>query len=270
MASELEKFEKTLASGIKEFFSQFPEMVTRKVVPGKPLELHKIKKISGDDAFYFHQSHGLTLDVIKDLAKLGGHIVEVNEQEFEQAVKKHQEISRAGSEAKFGGHGLYLKTGEVTIRDESEIEKVTRLHTATHLMHAALRAVLGSEVRQDGSDITVERTRFDFRFPRKVTPEELKEIEEWVNGAIQKDFLVEWKESDYESALKDGALGFFREKYPPRVKVYTVFDPKTGEVFSKEFCGGPHVEHTGTIGRFRITKEGSSSAGVRRIRAVIE
>ena len=158
----------------------------------------------------------------------------------------------------------------MTIRDESEVEKVTRLHTATHLMHAGLRAVLGPEVRQDGSDITVERTRFDFRFPRKVTPEELKNVEDWVNDAVTKDLKVEWKEMDYESALKEGALGFFKTKYPSRVKVYTVYDSSTGAVYSKEFCGGPHVEHTGSIGHFKIFKEESSSAGVRRIRAGIE
>ena len=163
-----------------------------------------------------------------------------------------------------------MKRGEVTIRDESEVEKVTRYHTATHLLHAALRAVLGPEVQQDGSDITIERTRFDFRFPRKVTPEEQKKVEEWVNNAIKKDLTVEWKEMSFEEATQQGALGFFREKYPARVKVYTVSDAKTGEVYSKELCGGPHVEHTGTIGTFKITKEESSSAGVRRIRGIIE
>jgi alanyl-tRNA synthetase len=125
-------------------------------------------------------------------------------------------------------------------------------------------------VRQDGSDITVERTRFDFRFDRKVAPEELKQVEEWVNSAIQKDLVVEWKETSYEEALKEGALGFFRERYPERVKVYTMYDKATGEVYSKEFCGGPHVEHTGTVGTFKITKEEASSAGVRRVRGLIE
>mgnify|MGYP003394500000 FL=1 len=189
---------------------------------------------------------------------------------FDKIFKKHQEVSRAGAIAKFGGHGLYMKTGEVTIRDESEVEKVTRLHTATHLMHAALRAVLGPEVRQDGSDITVERTRFDFRFGRKVLPDELKKVEEWVNDAIARDLKVEYKEMAYEEALAEGALGFFKEKYPLRVKIYTIFESKTNELFSKEFCGGPHVTHTAEVGRFRIIKEESSSAGVRRIRGVVE
>ena len=231
-------------------------------------EIKRLEKIDAATAFKLYESFGTTYEIIKDVAGIKAE--SLTREAFDKEFEKHQEISRAGSEAKFGGHGLYLKTGEVTIRDETEIEKVTRLHTATHLMHAALRAVLGTEVRQDGSDITVERTRFDFRFPRKVSPEELAKIEEWVNGAIQRDLTVKWEETEYEEALKEGALGFFREKYPPRVKVYTVFDQKSGEVFSKEFCGGPHVEHTGAIGRFRITKEESSSAGVRRIRAVVE
>lgn len=268
--NEAEKFDRTLKSGAKEFFERFPDMKVQEGVPGRPYALHKIKRISGNDAFYFHQSYGLTLDVIRDFAKRGGHIVEVDEKEFEQALEKHREISRAGSAAKFGGHGLYLKTGEVTIRDESEVEQVTRLHTATHLLHASLRAVLGSEVRQDGSDITVERTRFDFKFGRKVTPDEIKQVEQWVNNAIKRNLTVEWEETSYQEAIKKGALGFFREKYPPRVKVYSVFDPKTGQVLSREFCGGPHVTHTAEIGVFKITKEEASSAGVRRIRAIIE
>lgn len=245
---ELSKFEKTLSIGRHE--------------------LEKTTILDGPTAFRLYESYGLPYEVIKDLggAKAGA----LNREDFDKEFKKHQEISRAGAEAKFGGHGLYLKTGEVTIRDESEVEKVTRLHTATHLMHAGLRAVLGPEVRQDGSDITAERTRFDFRFGRKVTPDELKKVEEWVNDAVEKDLTVKWEEMSYQEALAQGALGFFHEKYPERVKVYTMFDPKTNEMYSKELCGGPHVTHTGEIGRFRITKEESSSAGVRRIRGVVE
>jgi alanyl-tRNA synthetase len=245
---ENNKFSKTMRNGLKE--------------------LNRLPAIDATSAFKIFESHGLPYEIIKELG--GEKTAKLERKDFEEEFKKHQEISKAGSEAKFGGHGLYLKTGEVTIRDASEVEKVTRLHTATHLMHAALRAVLGPEVRQDGSDITIERTRFDFRFPRKVAPEELKQVEDWVNGAIQKDLTVEWKEMDYEEAIKDGALGFFKAKYPPRVKVYTMYDKNTGEVYSKEFCGGPHVEHTGTVGAFKITKEESSSAGIRRIRGIIE
>ena len=268
--AEAEKFDATLRKGMKEFFDKFPEMKAQRITGEQSVRPHRIQRISGEDAFYFQQSFGLTLDIIKDFARRGGHVVEIDEQGFEKAIERHREISRAGAEAKFGGHGLYLKTGEVTIRDESEVEKVTRLHTATHLLHAGLRAVLGPEVRQDGSDITVERTRFDFRFGRKVTPEELKKVEEWVNDMIQRDLSVEWEEMTYEEAIRQGALGFFREKYPARVKVYSVYDPQTGEVVSRELCGGPHVEHTGQIGHFKILKEESSSAGVRRIRAIVE
>lgn len=229
-------------------------------------------KADGKEAFWFQQSFGLPLESYRDLVSEYRTTImspEIN-REFDEEFKKHQEISRAGAAAKFGGHGLYMKTGEVTIRDESEVERVTRLHTATHLLHAGLRAVLGNEARQDGSDITVERTRFDFRFPRKLTPEELRKTEEWVNTAIRRDLKVEWQEMPYEEAVQKGALGFFHEKYPARVKVYSVFDAGTGEVFSRELCGGPHVTHTREIGQFKIIKEESSAAGVRRIRGVVE
>jgi len=225
-------------------------------------------RIEGKDIFSLVTTYGFSLEWIKDIGKV--QAVELDIAGYEEAFKKHQELSRAGATAKFGGHGLYLKTGEVTIRDESEVERVTRLHTATHLLHAALRAVLGSEVRQDGSDITVERTRFDFKFGRKVLPEELKKVEQWVNDAVARDLKVEWEETTYDEALQKGALGFFREKYPPRVKVYSMIDAATGEALSREFCGGPHVQRTAAIGVFKIIKEEASSAGVRRIRAVVE
>src|SRR3990172_10188736 len=188
--AEMEKFGRTLKTGIREFFNKFPEMNVQRIIPGRSLEVHIVKRISGDDAFYFHQSFGLTLDIIKDLARKGGHIVEVDDSEFEIAREKHREISRAGQEKKFGGHGLVLNTGELKAANEEEVKIVTRLHTATHLLNAALRKVLGQDVRQDGSDITAERTRFDFTFPRKLTPEELKNIEDAVHDAIQKNLTV--------------------------------------------------------------------------------
>ena len=252
--AEMEKFGRTLKTGIREFFNKFPEMNVQRIIPGRSLEVHIVKRISGDDAFYFHQSFGLTLDIIKDLARKGGHIVEVDDSEFEIAREKHREISRAGQEKKFGGHGLVLNTGELKAANEEEVKIVTRLHTATHLLNAALRKVLGQDVRQDGSDITAERTRFDFTFPRKLTPEELKNIEDAVHDAIQKNLTVKREEMDYKKAIQSGALHFFKEKYPRRVSIYTAYDPKTGEELSKEFCGGPHVEHTGEIGRFKIIK----------------
>ena len=150
---------------------------------------------------------------------------------------------------------LLLDTGELKASDEYELKIVTQLHTATHLLQAALRKALGSEVTQQGSDITAERTRFDFSFSRKLTPEELKQAEDIVNEAIARDYTVEFKEMAYDEAVKLGALHFFRQKYPSLVKVYSVFDPKTGEVFSREFCGGPHVAHTGELGHIKILKE---------------
>ena len=248
-SDEREKFMKTLRHGLKE--------------------MERMPSGDAKAAFHLYESFGLPYEVIKDYDG-GKRAIHLTREQFDEEFKKHQEVSRAGSSAKFGGHGLYMKTGEVTIRDESEVEKVTRLHTATHLLHAGLRAVLGPEVRQDGSDITVERTRFDFRFPRKVTPEEIKKVEDWVNDAIRHDYQVKWEEMPCEEGIQKGALGFFREKYPPRVKIYTMHDPASGEIVSCEFCGGPHVQHTAEVGKFKIVKEEASSAGVRRIRAVVE
>ena len=144
------------------------------------------------------------------------------------------------------------------------LKKATRLHTATHLLHASLRKVLGNEVHQAGSDITPERLRFDFTFPRKMTPEEIKQVEDMVNEITRQDLVVTREEMSYEDAIKSGAMAFFKLKYPDRVNVYTVGD------FSKELCGGPHVSHSAEIGKFKITKEEAVSAGVRRIRAVVE
>lgn len=163
---------------------------------------------------------------------------------------------------------MLLDTGEIKAGTEEEIVKVTRLHTATHLLNAALRKVLGNSVQQAGSDITPERTRFDFTFERKLTADELKKVEELVNDAIVRDLPITKVSLAREEAEQTGALHFFKVKYPPVVDVYTVGDPE-GEWFSKEFCGGPHVDHTGVIGTFRIFKEEAVGAGARRIRAIV-
>lgn len=228
-------------------------------------ELKKMPTVTTKDAFRLYESFGLSYEIIKDIGK--ERVKGITREEFDKEFKKHQEISRAGQEGKFGGHGLLLDTGELKAGTEEEVKIVTRLHTATHLLQAALRKVLGEEVHQMGSDITPERTRFDFSFGRKVTKEELVEVEDIVNKAIERDYAVEAKQMPYEEATKTGALYFFKEKYPAEVNVYSVYDKQSGEVFSREFCGGPHVSHTGEIGRFKILKEESSSAGVRRIRA---
>ncbi len=264
---EREKFVKTLDSGFREL-NRLHRAGGHMESGAGGGEYKMFGELSGKDAFRIYQSFGFPREVMKDYCEERG--ARFDDKGFEEEFRKHQDLSKAGAVAKFGGHGLYMKTGEVTIRDASEVEKVTRLHTATHLLHAGLRAVLGPEVRQDGSDITIERTRFDFRFPRKVTSEELVKVEEWVNQIIQKDLKVEWKETDYESAVKEGALGFFRERYPERVKVYSMFEEKSGEFYSKEFCGGPHVTHTAEVGKFKILKEEAVGAGVRRIRGIIE
>jgi len=240
--NEEDKFRKTLYAGLKQFEK-------------------------GTDPFILHTTYGFPFEYTKDLARKTGK--EINEKDFQEKFKKHQEISRAGQEKKFGGHGLLLNTGELKAGDEEELKKVTRLHTATHLLQQALREVLGGEIRQAGSDITAERTRFDFTFPRKMTPEEIKKVEGRVNEVVMQDLPVQYVELPKGKAEKTGALFHFKEKYPEKVKVYYI-GPSLDKAFSKEFCGGPHVSHTGEIGKVKIAKEESVAAGIRRIRAVVE
>jgi alanyl-tRNA synthetase len=176
----------------------------------------------------------------------------VDRKGFDEAYQKHQELSKAGAEKTFKG-GL---------ADHSEM--TTKLHTATHLLHQALRAVLGTHVAQKGSNITVERLRFDFAHPQPMTEEEVRRVGEIVNEQIRRDLPIRMEIMTLEQAKAAGAIALFGEKYQEKVKVYTIGD------FSKEVCGGPHVERTGALGRFIIQKEQSSSAGVRRIRAILE
>lgn len=253
---------------IREEFKKEREKFGRTIERGMK-ELGKIEgSIDSKKAFQLYETFGIPYEIIKELG--GGNAEHLSREGFDEEFKKHQEISRAGQEKKFGGHGLLLDTGELKAADEKDLKIVTRLHTATHLLQAALRKVLGPEVTQRGSDITAERTRFDFSFSRKMTPEEIRQAEDLVNDAIRRDLAMGYEEMTFDDAVKSGALHFFREKYPERVKVYSAHDQKTGEVFSREFCGGPHVSHTGEIGHMRIVKEEASSAGVRRIRAVID
>ena len=242
LTEEKTKFEKTLALGVKE--------------------IEKYSEISAKDAFYIYETFGLPWELLGDLVP--AKVKNLDKRAFAEEFKKHQEISRAGLEKKFGGHGLLLDTGELKASTLEEVEKVTRLHTATHLLQSALRQVLGPEVRQMGSDITAERTRFDFSFNRKLSDKETKEVEDLVNEAIQKDLPVSCQELPVEEAKNTGALYFFKEKYPEKVKVYSI-----GE-FSKEFCGGPHVNNTLKVGKFKIAKQEAVGAGVRRIRAVVD
>ncbi len=247
MESERDKFELAIAKGLKE------------------IKKHDI--IDAKAAFTLFESFGLPFELIKELAPEASK--DLDRKEFDEYFRKHQELSRAGAEKKFGGHGLLLDTGELKAKDEEELKKVTRLHTATHLMQAALRKVLGPEVQQRGSDITAERTRFDFAFPRKLTPEEVKKVENLVNEVVQKDLPMQFVPMAKADAEKTGALYFFKQKYPDQVKVYYA-GHSLDDAFSKEFCGGPHVTHTLEVGKFKILKEEAVSAGVRRIRATVD
>lgn len=203
------------------------------------------ENISGEEAFKLYSTHGLSPQQLRNQG------YEFDQEEFDKAFAKHQEISRAGAEKKFAG-GL---------ADHSE--EVTRLHTATHLLHAALRKILGKHVQQKGSNITAERLRFDFTHPQKLTAEELQKIEDLVNQKIKENLEVKMEIMTLEEAKKAGALGFFEEKYQEKVKVYFL-----GE-FSQEICGGPHVDFTGTLGSFKIIKEEAAAAGIRRIYATL-
>ncbi len=250
---EKQKFLKTLEAGLREFRRRWNTNI-----------------FSGLDAYYLHESFGfpfiLTEDLIRD-EKLDFNFDKLRE-EYNEAALAHKEKSRAGAEKKFGGHGLVLSTGELRAADEKELKKVTRLHTATHLLHQALRNVLGESVHQAGSDITVERTRFDFTFDRKLTASEIKNVEDIVNDVIGKDLPVQKVTKPRSEAEETGALFYFKEKYPDPVNIYFVGD-SLETAFSKEFCGGPHVERTRDIGKFKIIKEEAVSAGVRRIRATV-
>ncbi len=242
---ENEKFQKTLQTGLKE--------------------LSKLTTLDAPALFKLYESYGLPFDVVKDVSSAVSHI---SRADFDKEFEKHQEKSRAGQEKKFGGHGLILDTGELKAGNEEELKKVTRLHTATHMLQQALREVLGPEVHQMGSDITPERIRFDFAFGRKLTPEEIKKIENLVNEKIKEDLPMQKEILPKKEAEKTGALYFFKEKYPDPVNVYFV-GRDLGSAWSKEFCGGPHVTHTGEVGEFKIIKEEAVGAGARRIRATV-
>jgi len=231
IANEEEKFRKTLKGGLKQF--------------------EKIEgNISGEDAFTLFTSYGFPLELTLELAQEKG--VNVDVEAYTKAFEEHQATSRAGAEQKFKG-GL---------ADDSEMS--VKYHTTTHLLHRALKDVLGEDVMQKGSNITPERLRFDFSFDRKMTDEEKEEVTKIVNEQIAKELPVTFEDISMDDAKKRGAIGLFEEKYGDTVRVYSIGD------YSLEFCGGPHVENTKDLGVFRIKKEEASSAGVRRIKAVLE
>ena len=234
---EEDKFSKTLVAGEKEF-TKVISHIQGNVVPG-------------GTAFKLYDTFGFPIEMTEELAAENGYAVDV--EGFKQKFAEHQAKSHAGSEQRFKG-GMAEGGGIET----------TYLHTATHLLQAALRKVLGDEVKQKGSNITPERLRFDFSFSRPMTAEEIAETQRLVNDAIQRDLPITCEEMPVEEARKTGAIGLFGDKYGEVVKVYTMGD------FSKEICGGPHAEHTGQLGHFVIQKEQSSSSGVRRIKAILE
>lgn len=251
MNKEEEKFRRTLKHGLKRF-----EEVIKK-------DLERETAISGKDGFDLYQSFGFPLEMTMELAKEKG--VGVDLEAFQKEAAAHQAVSRQGADRKFAG-GL---------ADHSE--NTVRGHTATHLLHAALRQVLGKHIQQKGSNITPERIRFDFSHPARLSAAELRQVEDLVNAAVARNYPVSWQELKVAEAYKKNVIGFFPERYDEVVKVYTVGDPQqpmtanpTQPTFSQEICGGPHVERTAQVGRVKIVKEEALGAGVRRIKAVLD
>lgn len=240
---EKDKFEKTLERGEREF----NKIVNRMKNDGQDT-------ISGQDLFTLYETYGFPPEVTQDLAREAG--LKVDTTEFDKLFKEHQEKSRMGSEQKFKG-GL-AGTGEQEVR----------YHTATHLLNAALKVILGKDVHQKGSNITPERMRFDFSCDHKLTDDEKKKVEDLVNEWIAQGLDVKCEEMKKDDAIKSGAECMFIEKYPDIVTVYSIGNDK--ETVSKELCGGPHVKNTSELGHFKIKKEEASSAGVRRIKAILE
>jgi alanyl-tRNA synthetase len=243
LTKEEEKFHKTLENGLKKF-----TQISKDSCQGK---------VSGKDAFDLFQSYGFPIEITVELAH--EQDLAVDTEAFNEEFKKHQDLSRLGAEKKFkGGLG-----------DESE--QTVRYHTAAHLMLEALRRVLGPHVSQRGANITAERIRFDFSHPDKMTDVQKQAVEEMVNDKINSKLPVLETITTVEDAKGNGATGVFDSKYGEKVKVYTIGgDLYSTEAFSKEICGGPHVQNTGELGHFRIKKEESSSSGVRRIKAILE
>lgn len=227
------KFAKTLEKGLREFDKMSFD-----------------KEISGKESFTLFSTFGFPIEIIEDIAREKN--IKVDVKGFEKEFKKHQEISKKGAEKKFKG-GLADNT-----------EETKKLHTATHLLQAALRQALGDKVFQKGSNITAERLRFDFSYDEKMTPKQIKKVEDLVNKWIDQGINVKCEETSYSEAKKKGAMGLFEDKYGDKVKVYSI-----GNI-STEMCGGPHVKNTSELGKFKIKSEKASSKGVRRIKAILE
>ena len=236
ITGEEEKFHKTLVKGLRRFNEMIAEAGDAETLPG-------------DMVFRLYDTFGFPVELTEELAAEQGKKVDIKD--FQDRFKAHQENSRMGADQQFKG-GL-----------ADHAVETTKLHTATHLLNAALRKIVSPDIQQKGSNITAERLRFDFNLDRKVTPEELKEIEKYVNDAIKAAIPVVCEEMPIEKARERGAIGVFGDKYGEMVKVYTIGD------VSCEICGGPHVSNTSELQGFKIKKEESSAAGIRRIKAVV-
>ena len=248
---EIARFESTLEKGMKEFEKTLAGIERKNEFMAKQNpDYVKESVIGGKAAFKLYDTYGFPLELTVEMAAERGYTVD--EQGFNEAFKEHQEKSHVVAEGQFKG-GL-ADTGVAT----------TRLHTATHLLNAALKQVLSPDVNQKGSNITPERLRFDFNFPRPITAEEIRAVEDFVNEKIAENIPVVFEEMPYERARAEGIVGVFDNKYGDVVKTYSIGG------FSREMCGGPHAARTGELGHFRIVKEQSSSSGVRRIKAVLE
>jgi alanyl-tRNA synthetase len=240
--SQLSKSKNEIGNQISEEENKFNQTLEKGL-----REIEKLEKLDGKIAFFLYESYGFPLELTEEIAKERGQ--KINKKVFEEEFEKHKELSRTASAGMFKG-GL---------ADNSE--EVTKLHTATHLLHAALRKVLGETVSQKGSNITAERLRFDFSHPQKLTDEELKKVENLINEQIEKKLPVSFETKTLDEAIKKGALHFFAEKYGKEVKVYSI------DNFSKEVCGGPHVKNTSEVGHVRIIKQEKIGSGLIRIYA---
>ncbi|MDP2642480.1 MAG: alanine--tRNA ligase [Candidatus Peregrinibacteria bacterium] len=254
MAMEEERFGKTLNNGIA--------VLKKEMIKFDGQKSEGLKVFAENFFFEMFATYGFPIEMIVEELQNSGWIKDKKDKDFvtenfEKFFKEHQDLSRAGADKKFAG-GL---------ADHSE--EVTKLHTATHLLHKALRTVLGTHVEQRGSNITAERLRFDFSHGEKMTPEQIKQVEEIVNEQIKNALPVNYEEMTVDEAKTKGAMGLFESKYGEKVKVYTMGEDEKGTVFSREICGGPHVNNTSELKSFKILKEESSSGGIRRIKAVV-
>lgn len=259
LLEEENKFRNTLETGLKEFNKVIKDYVVAKddnaPVVGSGETVLVVKQLPGNVVFNLYATFGFPIELTREIAKEKG--LQIDEKGFQEELEKHQTLSRTASAGAFKG-GL-----------QNQDENTARLHTATHLLLAALRTVLGNHVYQKGSNITSERLRFDFSYPAKMTAEQIAKVEALVNSAIEANMKIIREEMTLDEAREREAMGVFGDKYGETVSVYSI-GPNSDQAVSREICGGPHAKNTGELGHFKIQKEEASSAGIRRIKAVLE